>query len=101
MSKPVSSVLDRTSAAVVPVKRDSLGVVSVANNPAHMNQIARRSAVVSARPFSRFYHNQPECVLPSRDKEIRELHGSGYLIQQELLPYTGQALQFVVAFTFL
>jgi hypothetical protein len=34
MSKPVASVLDRASATLVPIQRNSQGLVTVSNNPA-------------------------------------------------------------------
>ncbi len=49
MSKPVAAVLDRTSAAVVAVKRDSTGSAAVANDPNRAMGIARRSAVLKAQ----------------------------------------------------
>lgn len=49
MSKPASSVLDRASAAVVAVKRDSTGAATVSNDPGRAMQLARRSAVLKAQ----------------------------------------------------
>lgn len=48
MSKPVAAVLDRASAAVVPIKRDSTGAMAVSNDPSRAMQLARRSAVLKA-----------------------------------------------------
>jgi hypothetical protein len=54
MSKPVSSVLDTQSAAVVPIKRDSgTGAVAVSNDPRAAMNLARRSAVLSSDPARR------------------------------------------------
>ncbi|KAL6757306.1 hypothetical protein V8C86DRAFT_2626506 [Haematococcus lacustris] len=49
MSRPVAHVLDRASAAVVTIQRNSQGVAQVSNNPAHAQALARRSAILSAR----------------------------------------------------
>lgn len=45
LSKPISAVLDRQSAAVVAVKRDSGGIARVSNDPVRAVNIARRSLV--------------------------------------------------------
>jgi hypothetical protein len=66
MSKPVAAVLDRQSAAVVPVKRDSTGATSIDTDPHRMMQLARRSAKLSADPAKKEvggWMGQHKCVM--------------------------------------
>ncbi len=49
MSKPVAAVLARESAAVVPIRRDSTGAVTMSNDPNRAVQLARRSQILKAQ----------------------------------------------------